>query len=124
MQEGEEREEGGWGCLGLERTREVSQTDRQTMSLPAARRHRGLSAVFLAISSILTFRSIATLAVRETKSCRDLLAQHSPVSELLPAGIYVGRMLTAMQPLAVLTAGCIAVFILMTATSHKILLRQ
>lgn len=94
------------------------------MSIPAMQRHRGLSAVFLAISSILTFHSIATLAVWETKSCPDSIAQHSPVLELLPAGIYVGRMLTAMQPLAVLTAGCITVFILLTATSHKILLRH
>lgn len=95
------------------------------MSLPAVQRHRGLSAaVFLAISSILTFRSIATLPVQEEKSCPDPLAQHSPGSELLPAVICVGRMLTAIQPLAVLTAGCITVFILVTATSHKILLRH
>ena len=101
-------------------------TDKQTcktMSLPAVQRHRGLSAVFLAIGRILTFHSISALPAQE-KSCPVPLAQHSPVSELLPAGIYVGRMLTTMQPLAVLSAGCITAFILMTVTSYKILLQH
>ena len=101
------------------------QTDRHAGLCPyQLSKGTEVSAVFLAISSILTFLSIATLAVWETKSCPDPLAQHRPVLELLPAGIYVGSMLMAMQPLAVLTAGCITVFILMTATSHQILLRH
>lgn len=101
------------------------QTDRRThriVSLPAVQRHRGLSDAFLAISSTLTPHSIATLPAHE-KSCPDPLVQHSPVWELLLAGICVGRMLTALQPPAPLTAGCSTAFILLAATSRKILLR-
>lgn len=78
--------------------------------------------MFPFISSILTSFSIATLVPWETKSCPHCPAQ--PVWELLPAGIYAGRMLGAMQPLAALTAGCTRVFILSTATSHKLLLQH
>lgn len=101
------------------------QTDRQTrrtVSLPAVQRHRGLLDAFLVISSTLTPHSIANLPAHE-QSCPDPLVQHSPVWELLLAGICVGRMLTALQPPATLTAGCFTAFILLAAASCKILLR-
>ena len=126
MREGEERGKGG-GDVWERTVREHRGAHRQTD------RHAGpcscqlcngteVSAVFLAMSSILTFRSIAVLPAQKQKSCLDSFAQHSPVSELLPAGIDAGRMLTAMQPLAALTAGCRTAFILIMSTSPKILL--